>query len=101
MDSVAFHDRDCSYPFDLLEGIMTTLPEWTRRAVQWHRPMMVFAGVMAAMAVVSLGGLIFDDRILLGAPIGVSPILLLTIFLSPVGLVVFMVARTIRIRSRA
>jgi hypothetical protein len=34
-------------------------------------------------------------------PLVVSPILLLTIFLSPVGLVVFMVARTIRIRSRA
>jgi hypothetical protein len=34
-------------------------------------------------------------------PLVGSPILLLTIFLSPFGLVVFMVARTIRIRSRA
>jgi hypothetical protein len=34
-------------------------------------------------------------------PLIVSPILLLTIFLSPVGLVVFLMARSVRIRSRA
>jgi hypothetical protein len=34
-------------------------------------------------------------------PLIVSPILLLTIFLSPIGLIVFLVARSVRIRSRA
>jgi hypothetical protein len=35
--------------------------------------MMMTAGLMAAMAVVSLGGLVLDDRILLGAPIWLKP----------------------------
>ncbi|WP_186382833.1 hypothetical protein [Amycolatopsis rhizosphaerae] len=39
-----------------------------------RRPMMISAGVMAVMAVVSLGGLVFDDRILLGAPIWLKPL---------------------------
>ncbi|MDQ0380992.1 hypothetical protein [Amycolatopsis thermophila] len=43
------------------------------RAPAWHRPMMWTAGLMAAMAVVSLGGLVFDDRVLLGAPIWLKP----------------------------
>jgi hypothetical protein len=52
---------------------MSTLSVLTQRAVGWHRPMMLFAGVMAVMAVVSIGGLIFDGRILLGAPIWLKP----------------------------
>nr|WP_232376921.1 hypothetical protein [Amycolatopsis aidingensis] len=44
-----------------------------RRALTWHRPMMVFAGVMAGMAVVSAVGLAVDDRVLLGAPVWLKP----------------------------
>ncbi|NKQ54662.1 hypothetical protein HFP15_17405 [Amycolatopsis sp. K13G38] len=43
------------------------------RVSSWHRPMMWTAAVMAAMAVVSAGGLVFDDRVLLGAPIWLKP----------------------------
>jgi len=39
----------------------------------WHRPSVVFAGVMAVLAVVSIGGLIFDDRMLTGVPIWQKP----------------------------
>lgn len=38
-----------------------------------RHPMVLFAGLMAAMALVSIGGLLFDDRILLGAPIWLKP----------------------------
>lgn len=44
-----------------------------RQAATWHRPMLVLAGVMGVMAVVSLGGLVVDDRVLLGAPIWLKP----------------------------
>jgi len=44
-----------------------------QRAATWHRPAMVCAAVMAVMAVVSLGGLVLDDRVLLGAPIWLKP----------------------------
>ena len=43
------------------------------RVSTWHRPMMWTAAVMAAMAVVSASGLVFDDRVLLGAPIWLKP----------------------------
>ncbi|RBM23566.1 hypothetical protein DI005_02370 [Prauserella sp. PE36] len=43
------------------------------QARTWHRPMMICAGVMAAMAAVSAGGLLLDDRVLLGAPIWLKP----------------------------
>ncbi|HVW44969.1 MAG TPA: hypothetical protein VHC18_26830 [Amycolatopsis sp.] len=49
---------------------MTTL---LNRVSTWHRPMMWTAAVMAAMAAVSIGGLVFDDRVLLGAPIWLKP----------------------------
>jgi hypothetical protein len=39
------------------------------RAMNWHRPLMLFAGLMVVSTVVSVGGILFDDRILLGAPI--------------------------------
>lgn len=50
---------------------------WTgslRRAVDWHRPMMVFAGFMALMAVVSAAGLVVDGRELAGEPIWGKPL---------------------------
>lgn len=39
----------------------------------WHRPMMWFAGAMAAMTAVSAVGLVVDDRVLIGAPIWLKP----------------------------
>lgn len=39
----------------------------------WHRPMMLFAGLMAVMAVVSAVGLVVDDRLLIGAPVWLKP----------------------------
>ncbi|NIH80641.1 hypothetical protein [Amycolatopsis viridis] len=50
---------------------MTTL---LGRASAWHRPMMWTAAVMAVMTAVSAGGLVVDDRILLGAPIWLKPL---------------------------
>ena len=35
----------------------------------WNRPFILFTVAMTAIAAVSVGGLIFDDRVLLGAPI--------------------------------
>nr|WP_301368829.1 hypothetical protein [Streptomyces xanthophaeus] len=39
----------------------------------WHRPLTVFAGVMAVWAVGSAVGLAFDGRVLVGAPIWAKP----------------------------
>jgi hypothetical protein len=50
-------------------GMTTTL----RQAVRWHPPLMLFAAAMAGMALVSLGGLLFDDRTLTGEPIWLKP----------------------------
>lgn len=47
--------------------------EAVHRSVRWHRPLMVFAGAMVVMAVVSGIGLLADDRILLGEPIWLKP----------------------------
>lgn len=44
-----------------------------RRAVEWHRPLMLFSAAMAVLAVVSLVGLVADDRVLTGAPIWLKP----------------------------
>lgn len=38
-----------------------------------HRPLVWFSASMALLAVVAFGGLIFDDRILLGVPIWTKP----------------------------
>jgi hypothetical protein len=43
------------------------------RTAGWHRPMLFFAGLMVLMTLVSVGGLIVDDRVLLGAPIWLKP----------------------------
>lgn len=41
---------------------------------RWHRPLLVLAGAMAVLIVVSIGGLLFDDRVLVGAPIWAKPL---------------------------
>ena len=43
------------------------------RFLRWHPPLMLFSLLMATMTVVSLGGMIVDDRILAGAPIWFKP----------------------------
>jgi hypothetical protein len=44
-------------------------PVWS-----WHRPLMLFVGVMALLVPVAIGGLIVDDRVLVGAPIWLKPL---------------------------
>lgn len=44
------------------------------RSMRLHRPLMVTAGGMLALGLVCIGGLIFDDRVLLGAPIWLKPL---------------------------
>src|SRR5262245_46374360 len=39
-----------------------------------HRPLVVFAAAMVLTGLVSAGGLLFDDRILIGAPIWLKPL---------------------------
>ncbi|KAA2258579.1 hypothetical protein F0L68_22245 [Solihabitans fulvus] len=42
--------------------------------LQWHRPLMLFVAGMLAVAIVSVGGLFFDDRMLDGEAIWVKPL---------------------------
>src|SRR4029453_1617189 len=42
-------------------------------AIRWHRPLVYFAGAMAVLTVIAIGGLIVDDRVLVGAPIWLKP----------------------------
>jgi hypothetical protein len=52
---------------------VTTLSALKRQTAGWHRQMMVFAGLMAVAAVLTLVGVFVDDRTLLGAPIWLKP----------------------------
>jgi hypothetical protein len=45
-----------------------------RQVTHWHRPLMLCAGAMATMTVVSAGGLALDHRMLGGAPIWLKPL---------------------------
>lgn len=40
----------------------------------WHRPLVVFSGAMALLAVVCVGGLLLDPRVLGGQPIWAKPL---------------------------
>lgn len=40
----------------------------------WNRPFIIFTVVMAALGAFSVGGLIVDDRVLLGAPVWLKPL---------------------------
>ncbi|PWW64491.1 hypothetical protein [Actinokineospora spheciospongiae] len=51
-----------------------TLPARGVRIRHRHRPLLVFTGVMAALAVVAVLGLVVDDRVLFGAPIWLKPL---------------------------
>ncbi|HCT81212.1 MAG TPA: hypothetical protein DGG94_12290 [Micromonosporaceae bacterium] len=39
-----------------------------------HRPLIITALIMGTLGLISLGGLLFDDRVLLGAPIWLKPL---------------------------
>ncbi|HVK20634.1 MAG TPA: hypothetical protein VM677_04685 [Actinokineospora sp.] len=43
------------------------------KAIQWHRPLMLFSLAMVGVAAVSLLGLVVDDRMLVDAPIWLKP----------------------------
>lgn len=59
---------------DMTNGRSATGTNWLVRAWHWHRPLMAFAGLMVVSTVVSVGGLLFDDRVLTGAPIWLKPL---------------------------
>jgi hypothetical protein len=44
-----------------------------RGVAHWHRPLVVFAAIMAGTAVVALAGIFLDPRILTGVPIWLKP----------------------------
>jgi hypothetical protein len=44
-----------------------------RRAAHWHRPLMIFTGIMGVTAAVALVGIFVDPRILTGVPIWIKP----------------------------
>ena len=52
---------------------MRTVPGLVRGAFGWHRPLMWFAAFAAVVTVVAAVGLVFDDRVLVGAPIWAKP----------------------------
>jgi hypothetical protein len=59
---------------------MTTIDSLTagslpavRTPVRWNRPLLWLTAAAAVLAVVSLGGVLFDDRILTGVPIWLKP----------------------------
>lgn len=50
------------------------LPDVARRVGTWHRPLVVFTGLMLLTTVVSVGGLLFDDRVVTGEPLWLKPL---------------------------
>lgn len=54
---------------------MTTmdLPGAVRRVGDWHRPLVAFSGLMVVTTLVSVAGLLFDDRVVTGEPIWLKP----------------------------
>lgn len=54
-------------------GRDASAPLATVRALTWHRPLIVLAAAMAVLALLSLVGVLVDERELLGAPIWAKP----------------------------
>ncbi|MDQ4009682.1 MAG: hypothetical protein M3228_03085 [Actinomycetota bacterium] len=44
-----------------------------RRSMAWHRPLMIFVGLMAVLTAAAALGVLMDDRVLGGAPIWLKP----------------------------
>ncbi|WP_197093858.1 hypothetical protein [Nonomuraea sp. SBT364] len=51
----------------------TVLGVLPRRVMRWHRPLMLMVASMLILLVVSAAGLVFDDRVLMGAPVWLKP----------------------------
>lgn len=49
------------------------MTSWGARLLRLHRPLTVLAGAMTAMLIASVLGLLFDDRMLVNAPIWAKP----------------------------
>ncbi len=54
-------------------GTLESMVDKGSRAVL-HRPLMILAAAMAVLGVIALGGLVFDDRSLVNAPIWLKPL---------------------------
>ena len=52
---------------------MSVLTLAVRRSWSWHRPLMIFVGLMAVLIAVAALGLLMDDRVLGGAPVWLKP----------------------------
>src|SRR5688572_29221211 len=68
-----------------------------------HRPLMLTAALMLALAVVSGAGLAFDDRILLGVPIWLKPLkfaISITIYTSTLAWLISLVTRRAKAAHR-
>lgn len=52
---------------------MATVSGLIRRALGWHRPLMLFGAFAAVVTVISAVGLVVDHRMLVGAPIWAKP----------------------------
>ncbi|MBG0829561.1 hypothetical protein HS041_17480 [Planomonospora sp. ID67723] len=64
---------------------------------RWHRPLVLCSGLMAVLAAVSLGGLLFDDRTLDGMPVWAKPLK----FTASLGIYTFTWAWLLTLRHRA
>jgi hypothetical protein len=52
---------------------MSVLPSPLRRAWFWHRPLMIFVGLMVVLTGAAALGVLMDDRVLGGAPLWLKP----------------------------
>ncbi len=52
---------------------MSALTLAARRSRSWHRPLMIFVGLMAVLTVAATLGVLMDDRILDGSPVWLKP----------------------------
>jgi hypothetical protein len=74
------------------------------RAAHWHRPLVIFTGVMGVMAVVALVGIFADPRVLTGVPIWLKPFkfaVSIAIYLSTLAWMLSVLPRRSRIANGA
>jgi hypothetical protein len=78
---------------------MTTTTSALRRAAGWNRPLMVLLAGSAMLAVVTVVGLITDDRMLTGVPIWLKPFKFAVSFVLYAGTLAWMLS-LLPVRSR-